>query len=264
MLTDHVGRYYNVNEFAFVTFMWSHGLLPSPAYVRAKDACGWDSFLSNCSQDATHPSLACKAATTEAVAYIPSPIDPYSVLAPTCQDGAGEADAHVVGSSPFLRTLRERHGGGLQYNPCMSRLSAPYMNLPAVLDAVHASDHYRGDWPRTPKGWSYNQGTSGEKADIARLFPRFFADAPDWRIAVVSGTADAAVPFIGTERWMECLGRKVTHDWRKWTIDGQVAGMQKDWAPHLSLITVKGCGHTIPSYCPEAGYAFFANWLEAA
>ena len=71
-------------------------------------------------------------------------------------------------------------------------------------------------------------------------------------------------------------------------VPGQVAGMQKDWSPHLSLITVKarrarrprlhtlrsapsnpapcaqGCGHTIPSYCPEAGYAFFANWLEAA
>ena len=38
---------------------------------------------------------------------------------------------------------------------------------------------------------------------------------------------------------MECLGRDVTRDWRKWTIDGQVAGMVKEWAPHLSLITVK-------------------------
>ena len=30
----------------------------------------------------------------------------------------------------------------------------------------------------------------------------------------------------------------------------------------LSLVTVKGCGHTIPTYCPAAGYAFFENWLE--
>lgn len=41
------------------------------------------------------------------------------------------------------------------------------------------------------------------------LFPRFFKEAPHWKIAVVSGTADAAVPFIGTQRELECLGRKV-------------------------------------------------------
>jgi len=77
----------------------------------------------------------------------------------------------------------------------------------------------------------------------------------------VSGDADAAVPFLGTERWMECLQRPVANDWRKWELDGDVAGMIKDW-DHISLVTVKGCGHTIPTYCPEAGYAFFANWLN--
>lgn len=77
--------YYNVNEFAFVTFMWSHGLIPQPAYSQAVKECGWEDFQSNCKKDFTHPSLLCKAATTKAVAYIPSPLDPYDVLAPTCQ-----------------------------------------------------------------------------------------------------------------------------------------------------------------------------------
>ena len=31
------------------------------------------------------------------------------------------------------------------------------------------------------------------------LFPRFFKEAPHWRIAVVSGTSDSAVPFVGTD-----------------------------------------------------------------
>ena len=153
----------------------------------------------------------------------------------------------------------------------------------------------------------YNEGPLGAKKDIALLFPKFFQKRPDWKIAVVSGTADAAVPFLGTERWMECLKRDVKDDWyvmlpmrgeatltcvlyvpgmcshehdfvlitgtavslsplltpyrRAWKMDGDVAGMVKDW-DHISLITVKGCGHTIPTYCPEAGYAFFANWLS--
>ena len=79
--------YYNVNEYAFVTFLWSHALIPSPAYVTAKRACHWDSFLSNCSMDATHPSSACAAATAKALRYVPSPLDPYNVLAPTCETG---------------------------------------------------------------------------------------------------------------------------------------------------------------------------------
>ena len=96
-------------------------------------------------------------------------------------------------------------------------------------------------------------------------FPEFFEKAPHWRIAVVSGTADSAVPFMGTERWMECLpDRKVTADWHAWKLDHDVAGMVKKWAPNLSLITVKGCGHTIPYSCPEKGFAFFENYMNAA
>lgn len=74
--------------------------------------------------------------------------------------------------------------------------------------------------------------------DIALLFPRFLKEAPHWRIAVVSGTADSAVPFIGTERWMECLKQPITSDWAAWKMGHDVAGMVKRWAPSLSLVTV--------------------------
>ena len=62
-----------------------------------------------------------------------------------------------------------------------------------------------------------------EKEDIALLFPKFFKQAPHWKIAVVSGTADAAVPFLGTERWMECLNQPVLEDWKLWYMNGDVA-----------------------------------------
>ena len=90
--------------------MWSHGLIPSPAYTRAKDACEWDHFLTNCTQDATHPSLQCRIAAASALRYVPSPLDPYDVLAPTCASGDGSADAVVMREQPFLRRLRETHG----------------------------------------------------------------------------------------------------------------------------------------------------------
>ena len=38
--------YFNVNEYAFVTFCWSHGLIPAPAYFDAVEKCGWNEFYS--------------------------------------------------------------------------------------------------------------------------------------------------------------------------------------------------------------------------
>jgi serine carboxypeptidase-like clade 2 len=64
--------------------------------------------------------------------------------------------------------------------------------------------------PNKPKNWNYGD----ETADIALLFPEFFTKAPNWRLLVVSGDADAAVPFIGTERWIQCLGRPDKKPWR--------------------------------------------------
>lgn len=253
--------YFNVNEFAFVTFMYGHGLIPSPAFDKAHKACGWERFLSSCSEDFTHPSAECKSATGAALKYVPSPLDPYDVLAKTCQSDANKADEFVSQYTPHLAAMRSKYNMDIKYNPCISHFTPEYLNRKDVLKSIHADEHYTRKWPAHPANWNYNEGPAGAKKDIALLFPKFFAKRPDWKVAVVSGTADAAVPFIGTQRWMECLHRPVTNDWRAWHLDGDVAGMVKDW-DHISLITVKGCGHTIPTYCPAAGFAFFDNWMK--
>jgi hypothetical protein len=81
--------YYNVNEYAFLTFMYTHALLPQVAYTAAHTACGWSDFLlpSSCSKDFIHPSPACLNATHAAQQYLPTTWDPYNVcensLSPT-------------------------------------------------------------------------------------------------------------------------------------------------------------------------------------
>ena len=95
--------------------------------------------------------------------------------------------------------------------------------------------------------------TASPLQDIALLFPEFFAKAPHWKIAVVSGDADSAVPFMGTERWIECLGRNVVKDWRNWFLNGDVAGSVINYE-NIALVTVKGAGHTIPT-CGYGGGA---------
>lgn len=59
---------------------------------------------------------------------------------------------------------------------------------------------------------------------------------------MVSGTADSAVPFVGSERWIGCLDRPVVNDTRGWLLDGQVAGTVTDW-DGISFITVKVGSH---------------------
>ena len=55
-----------------------------------------------CSEkDFTHPTAACLAATKKCLQYVPSPLDPYNVLAPTCHDDesldSGRLAAHKRG-----------------------------------------------------------------------------------------------------------------------------------------------------------------------
>ena len=99
---------------------------------------------------------------------------------------------------------------------------------------------------------------------MVKYFERFFRET-DWRILVWSGDADAAVPFEGTQRWIECLGRPVVEDWANWltndaTYGPQVGGSVKVF-DGISFLTVKGCGHTVQSYCPQQGYDYYHNWL---
>eukprot|EP01059_Diplonema_ambulator_P034346 TRINITY_DN7634_c0_g1_i1.p1 TRINITY_DN7634_c0_g1~~TRINITY_DN7634_c0_g1_i1.p1 ORF type:complete len:471 (+),score=157.78 TRINITY_DN7634_c0_g1_i1:63-1475(+) len=256
--------YYNVNEYAFVTFMWSHGLIPESAYFASVAACGWNDFFSNCSKDFTHPSEACQAATNAAVNYIPSPLDPYDVLVPTChtQSTVEEGTKYVKEHTPEFHKMMMRLGASanITYNPCLNNWTPKYMNRPDVLKAIHADVHYTRQWPDHPVGWYYNEGPDGAKKDIALLYPKFFQLRPQWKQIVISGTADSAVPFMGTERWLKCLNRPVKKDFRAWMLDEDVAGMIIDW-DLISFATVKGCGHTIPTYCPEKGFQFFENWL---
>ena len=44
---------------------------------------------------------------------------------------------------------------------------------------------------------------------------------------------------------MECLDRPIKSDWKAWKLNGDVAGMIKEW-DHMTFVTAKGCGHMIP------------------
>jgi len=73
---------------------------------------------------------------------------------------------------------------------------------------------------------------------------------------IVSGTADANCPTTMSDRWINCLGYEVTTDSTNWNLDSRVAGLTIIY-DGLTYTTVTGCGHTLGTYCPAPGLAFF-------
>jgi len=145
----------------------------------------------------------------------------------------------------------------VNFQPCLANYMTEYLNNEDVQVALGVADR-NITWSSVSPVLRY-----GNESDIiAYLFPKFFEMAPDWRILVVSGDADSAVPFIDTQRWITCLNNPVVRDWYNWEIKGQIRGSAIIYE-NLSFATVKGCGHEINYYCPEAGYVYFERWINA-
>jgi serine carboxypeptidase-like clade I len=63
-----------------------------------------------------------------------------------------------------------------------------------------------------------------------------------------SGTTDAIVSTLGTERWLDKMNLKVNKEWKQWRNDqDQIAGFVKEYEG-LRLITLSGVGHAAPQW----------------
>ena len=66
------------------------------------------------------------------------------------------------------------------------------------------------------------------------------------KVWVYSGDQDAAIPTLGTIRWIHNLGYNIIEDWKKWIVDNQVAGMTILYDYGIRFISIKGAGHMVP------------------
>jgi hypothetical protein len=251
--------FYYRNEFSFVNFMFSHGLIPQSNYTVAQRVCGWNNFFDDCQKDWIHPGQLCQSAVGAALSYVPNDVDLYGIYFPFCNAPSPSANdlveqhdfsKYVRGWHPILETFLPN----LEFRPCLQNYMVNYMNLPSVQLAIHA----------LPTKWNWISSIMqyGPRYDtMVPLYQRFFRDAPDWRILVFSGDGDGAVPFLSTQRWIECLNRPIKTDWSFWRHNNQVQGAYKVY-DRLTMLTLKGCGHMVTFYCPEAGWVMFDRWLN--
>lgn len=248
--------FYYRNEFAYINFLFSHALIPQSNYTVAQKVCKWNDFLEDCDGDWIHPGADCQNAVSAALTYVPDNIDLYGIYFPFCNEPSptnGEFTDFSRYTSSW-NSMQNTFLSHLSFSPCVENYLVTYLNLPAVQTAIHAR----------PMKWNWLSDilTYGARYDsMVPLYQRFFRDAPELRVLVFSGDADGAVPYLSTQRWIECLKRPIVKDWRPWLHQKQVQGFVKDYAG-LSMLTLKGCGHMVPFYCPEAAWVMFDRWIH--
>eukprot|EP00339_Tiarina_fusa_P010167 CAMPEP_0117023382 /NCGR_PEP_ID=MMETSP0472-20121206/17459_1 /TAXON_ID=693140 ORGANISM="Tiarina fusus, Strain LIS" /NCGR_SAMPLE_ID=MMETSP0472 /ASSEMBLY_ACC=CAM_ASM_000603 /LENGTH=461 /DNA_ID=CAMNT_0004729489 /DNA_START=18 /DNA_END=1403 /DNA_ORIENTATION=+ len=240
------------NEYAYLTFLYEHMIIPQAAYVNAYKTCGWSDFLGNCDGDYTNPTLQCKTAIIEALTNLPHELDAYDIYAPVCLDNpaAKQWTQYVSSWHPMSRYMPDN----TTFYPCIDDYMTAYLNQPAVQQAIHVN----------PTNWAYIGKIAyihEYKYSVVPLWERFISQT-SWRILIYSGDVDSAVPTIGTQRWIECLGQPVINPWRPWYYNNQTAGLIQDYQG-ISFQTIKGAGHMVPYYLPAQGYAFYETWLLA-
>ena len=77
-----------------------------------------------------------------------------------------------------------------------------------------------------------------------------------------SGTEDMIVPTIATLRFLNELNYTIKEKWKKWKVDGQVAGMEQTYDHNLKFITVKGVGHMVPEDNPKVAKILLDKFIE--
>jgi len=248
------------DAWSFLTFMFTHGYIPHPAYAAVEKKCGWENYMNDCKGNYTRPSAECVDAQTAALKYIPDDIDIYNVDAYICLDDAHYryASKWSYGAHFMAEKRKKALRGHENYDPCIFSYMVTYLNLPDVQRAIHA---------RVGTKWSgfadLDYSSETMHRNTIPLFEEFLSNprSQKWRMLIYSGDFDAAVPFLGTQKWVYCLGRSVKKDWREWNFNKQFAGNVIDY-DGISFMTVHGTGHAIPWYTPALGFEFFQRWIQ--
>ncbi|CAK0810256.1 unnamed protein product, partial [Prorocentrum cordatum] len=89
------------------------------------------------------------------------------------------------------------------------------------------------------------------------------------RMLIYNGDTDPGLNSFVAERWLADLGLPEQEGWRPWTRDGwdakaglKVGGYVTRYAGNLDFVTIRGSGHMVPEYKPEAAFTMIKSFLE--
>ncbi|KAL5995231.1 hypothetical protein ACLOJK_025289 [Asimina triloba] len=212
-LADSLGMY---------DYFWTHALISDETILKVHEYCNFS---------AENLTDQCNDALFEADQPF-SDLNIYNIYAPLCH-------------STNL-TLQPKKASIVEYDPCSNYYFDAYLNTPEVQEALHANlTKLNYTWSMCSDvipGWRDSQST------VLPLLQEFMAKG--LRVWVYSGDIDGRLPITSTRYSLNKLKLPVKSAWRPWFVNGEVGGYIEVYEGDITLATVRGAGHEVPSYQP--------------
>jgi hypothetical protein len=258
------------NAYGRVQTPFGHGFVPRPDY---------DTWAVACAPGQVQ-GVACAAASAKILSEATwKGQNQYALSYPSCSNGAAQREAlfsrgmgppefDSFGQSLAARTNRWTAGDAadLVYDPCVNNYAIKYLNRDDVRAAIHTNSTVT--WSEC----SYTLDYDGK--DGLKPMPPVYIDIVSYpyplKLEVYSGDDDSNCPLLGTMAWMYGLGLEETSAWDAWLYDDalygeQVGGFTVSWIgptdTTLTLSTVHGAGHEVPTYKGAQAKQLFAKFL---
>uniref|UniRef100_A0A0E0ANQ5 Carboxypeptidase n=1 Tax=Oryza glumipatula TaxID=40148 RepID=A0A0E0ANQ5_9ORYZ len=221
-------------------FFWTHALISDEANDGITKHCNFT--------DGADANSLCDDATSLADDCLQD-IDIYNIYAPNCQSPG------LVVSPPVTPSIES-------FDPCTDYYVEAYLNNPDVQKALHANIT-RLDHP-----WSACSGVLRRWVDSASTVLPIIKELlkNNIRVWVYSGDTDGRVPVTSSRYSVNQLNLPVAAKWRPWFSNtqgaGDVGGYIVQYKGNLSLVTVRGAGHEVPSYQPQRALVLVQYFLE--
>ncbi|KAK8943263.1 Serine carboxypeptidase II-3 [Platanthera zijinensis] len=217
----------NTNEKATFNYFWTHALIAGETYKNIQSSCNF--------------SASFRTADCEEAIYVArnevGNIDLYDIYAPLCRSGSNVKST-------------------VEPDPCAGDYVTSYLNLAELQKAFHVNGHLPHSWRLCGCcGTGWHDSPSTMLPVIQGLL------GSGLRVWFYSGDQDAVVSVTSTRDSIEQLGIPIESQWKAWSSDDEVGGYVIGYKG-LTLATVRGAGHMVPSYQPRRALTLFSAFLK--
>ncbi|PHT51157.1 Serine carboxypeptidase 24 [Capsicum baccatum] len=212
-------------------YYWSHALISDELYNKIISTCNFSTPSS--------ASKKCNAYLDQIDEEIGN-IFLYNIYAPLCNN----------------RSLSSTSIS--EVDPCLPSYIQSYFNVPEVQKAMHANV------TNLPYPWescnsTLNLSWKDRPLTVLPLLHQLMKSG--LRIWLYSGDMDVVVPVTDTRYAIKKLKLPVKTAWHPWYLQGEVGGYVEEYE-NLTLLTIRGAGHFVPTYQPNRALAFFSHFLS--
>ncbi|KAJ3683831.1 hypothetical protein LUZ60_014058 [Juncus effusus] len=182
---------------------------------------------------------------------------------PTCSSALDGSDTDVGNINiydiyaPLCTATSPKTPSIENFDPCTDNYVDAYLNDPKVQEAMHANV------TKLKQPWSPCSDVLSNWVDSASTVLPIITKllSSSTRVWVYSGDVDGRVPVTSTRYSINQLQLSVTDSWSPWSLNNEVGGYSTTYSGNLTLVTVRGAGHEVPSYQPARALALVQHFV---